>query len=78
MIDRLPVEVQALTYWLKARIDLARHDERGESVVQWVIIVAIVAALAIAVGAIIVSQGHGQGEQHQPQQATAADPARAR
>jgi hypothetical protein len=56
MLDRLPVEVQVLTYWLKARIDLARHDERGEGVVQWVIIVAIVAALAIAVGAIIVAK----------------------
>jgi hypothetical protein len=56
MLGRLPVEVQVLTYWLKARIDLARHDERGEGVVQWVIIVAIVAALAIAVGAIIVAK----------------------
>jgi len=56
MIDQLPAELQALTYWLKARYHLARGDERGESVVQWVIIVAIVAALAIAVGAIIVSK----------------------
>jgi hypothetical protein len=56
MINRLPVEIQVLTLWLKARYDLARADERGEGVVQWVIIVAIVAALAIAVGAIIVSK----------------------
>jgi hypothetical protein len=56
MFDRLPAEIQMLTYWLKARIDLARADERGEGAVQWVIIVAIVAALAIAVGAIIVSK----------------------
>jgi hypothetical protein len=56
MIDRLPVEIQVLAYWLRARIDLASGDERGESVVQWVIIVAVVAALAIAVGAIIVAK----------------------
>lgn len=56
MIEHLPIELQPLTYWLRARYDLARTDERGEGVVQWVIIVAIVAALAIAVGAIIVAK----------------------
>ena len=39
----------------KARIELARHDERGE-ITEKVIIIAVFAALAIAVGAIIVTK----------------------
>ncbi|MCZ7537754.1 MAG: hypothetical protein M5T61_18775, partial [Acidimicrobiia bacterium] len=39
----------------KARIELARHDERGE-ITEKVIIIAVFAALAIAVGAIVVSK----------------------
>jgi len=38
-----------------ARIAQARHDERGE-ITEKVIIVAVFAALAIAVGAIIVAK----------------------
>lgn len=39
--------------WARARIDDLQRDERGE-VTEKVIIVAIFAALALAVGAIIV------------------------
>jgi hypothetical protein len=56
MIDKLvPLEIQPLVWWLRGRIALTSADERGE-VVPWVIIVAVTAALAIAVGAIIVAK----------------------
>jgi len=55
MTDNLPLEFQPLIWWLKARLDLASVDERGE-IVPWVIIVAITAALALAVGAVIVAK----------------------
>lgn len=56
MIDNLvPLEIQPLMWWLRGRIALTSSDERGE-VVPWVIIVAVTAALAIAVGAIIVAK----------------------
>jgi hypothetical protein len=56
MIDNLvPLEIQPLLWWLRGRIALTSADERGE-VVPWVIIVAVTAALAIAVGAIIVAK----------------------
>ena len=56
MIDNLvPLEIQPLLWWLRGRIALTSSDERGE-VVPWVIIVAVTAALAIAVGAIIVAK----------------------
>ena len=56
MIDKLvPFEIQPLLWWLRGRIALTSADERGE-VVPWVIIVAVTAALAIAVGAIIVAK----------------------
>ena len=56
MIDKLtPLELQPLVWWLRGRIALTSADERGE-VVPWVIIVAVTAALAIAVGAIIVAK----------------------
>ena len=45
----------------KARIELARHDERGE-ITEKVIIIAVFAALAIAVGAIVVSKVTGKAE----------------
>lgn len=38
-----------------ARIESARHDQRGE-ITEKVIIIAVFAALAIAVGAIIVTK----------------------
>ena len=41
----------------EARIELARHDERGE-ITEKVIIIAVFAALAIAVGAIVVAKVH--------------------
>jgi hypothetical protein len=39
----------------RARIELARHDQRGE-ITEKVIIIAVFAALAIAVGAIVVAE----------------------
>jgi hypothetical protein len=55
MIDRLPLEFQPLAWWLHSHLELTKTEERGE-VVPWVIIVAVMAALAIAVGAIIVAK----------------------
>jgi hypothetical protein len=55
MIDKVPLELQPIVWWLRGRIALAQTDERGE-VVPWVIIVAVTAALAIGVGAIIVAK----------------------
>jgi len=45
-----------LTGMLRARLAAARRDERGSPTVETVIIAAIFAALAIAVGAIIVAK----------------------
>ncbi|MGI8753565.1 MAG: hypothetical protein ACR2MN_14885 [Acidimicrobiales bacterium] len=53
---RIPAEVQALITWLRARVAPGGDSERGASIVEWVIIVAVLAGLAIAVGAIIVSK----------------------
>ena len=55
MIDKIPLQLQPLVWWLRGRIALAQTDERGE-IVPWVIIVAVTAALAIAVTAIIVDK----------------------
>ncbi len=55
MIDKVPLPLQPLVWWLRGRIALAQTDERGE-IVPWVIIVAVTAALAIAVTAIIVDK----------------------
>lgn len=44
-----------------ARIEMARKDERGE-ITEKVIIIAVFAALAIAVGAIVVSKVTGKAE----------------
>ena len=55
MIDKLPLQVQPIGWWQQGRIALAQTDERGE-IVPWVIIVAVTAVLAIAVGAIIVDK----------------------
>jgi Flp pilus assembly pilin Flp len=58
-------QLQALIAWAQlrartaARVTARRRkcgDEAGVSIVEWVIIVAVVAGLAIAVGAIIVSK----------------------
>lgn len=52
----LPPEVQALVRWLRLRSARAPDRDRGASIVEWVIIVAVLAGLAIAVGAIIVAK----------------------
>lgn len=41
--------------WLRARFEVARHDERGMTT-ETVILIAIFAGLAIAAGAIIVAK----------------------
>lgn len=48
--------LRALIAWVRARAATAHADDEGVSIVEWVIIVAVVAGLAIAVGAIIVSK----------------------
>jgi hypothetical protein len=55
MLDKIPLQLQPIVWWLRGRIALAQSDERGE-IVPWVIIVAVTAALALAVGAIIVDK----------------------
>jgi hypothetical protein len=56
MIDvMVPIELQPMLWWLRGRVAATSADDRGE-VVPWVIIVAVTAALAIAVGAIIVAK----------------------
>ena len=45
--------IQVMTLWARVRIDEVRRDERGMTT-ETVIITAILAALALAVGAIIV------------------------
>ena len=59
--DHLSSSTYDLMTLRRARGD--RHNERGETT-EKVIITAIFAALAIAAGAIIVAQGHRQGQQH--------------
>jgi Flp pilus assembly pilin Flp len=56
MIEKLPLQLQCLAHWVQARYDKATSDETGASTIEWVIIVAILAALAIAVGVIIVNK----------------------
>ncbi len=53
---RITAELQAIIAWLRARSAPEGDTERGASIVEWVIIVAVLAGLAIAVGAIIVSK----------------------
>lgn len=45
--------IQLMTLWARVEIDRVRRDERGMTT-ETVIITAILAALALAVGAIIV------------------------
>ena len=51
------------TLWMltKARIEMTKHDQRGE-ITEKVLIVAIFAALAIAVGAIVVTKVTGKAD----------------
>jgi hypothetical protein len=44
-----------------ARIEMARHDERGE-ITEKVIIIAVFAALAISIGAIVVAKVTNKAE----------------
>ncbi|MDQ6840217.1 MAG: hypothetical protein M3137_18265 [Actinomycetota bacterium] len=53
---RIPVALHVVISWLRTRWSPADEAERGASIVEWVIIVAVLAGLAIAVGAIIVSK----------------------
>jgi hypothetical protein len=53
--------IPALWAFALARIETARRDERGE-ITEKVIIIAVFAALAIAVGAIIVAKVTGKAE----------------
>jgi hypothetical protein len=51
----MPIQIRALWAYLSTRWALATGDEEG-SVVEKVILTAVFAALAIAVGAIIVAK----------------------
>jgi len=49
MLDRIvPFTLAPLLAWLRARYDSAHDDERGIETIEWVIIAAIAAGLAIA------------------------------
>ena len=57
MLDWIvPAGLAPLVVWFKARYQAARDDERGIETIEWVIIAAIAAGLAIAVGAVIVAK----------------------
>jgi Flp pilus assembly pilin Flp len=61
MIDRMiPPSLMVLAAWLRVRYDSAHRDERGIETIEWVIIAAIAAGLAIAVGAVIVAKVTGK------------------
>jgi len=61
MLDRIvPFTLAPLLAWLRARYDSAHDDERGIETIEWVIIAAIAAGLAIAVGTVIVSKVTGK------------------
>ena len=51
------------TLWAYAmvRVEMAKHDERGE-ITEKVIIIAVFAALAISVGAIVVAKVTNKAE----------------
>lgn len=53
--------IQVLTLWAHVEIDRVRRDERGMAT-ETVIITAILAALALAVGAIIVAKVTSKAE----------------
>lgn len=57
-------ELQYLMILLRGRMDraskLAARGERGASAVEWVVITAILVAVAIAVGAILVPKIKGK------------------
>ncbi|MGA9748010.1 MAG: hypothetical protein WBQ50_11200 [Nocardioides sp.] len=46
-------QLNLLTTVLKARMAHARRDEAGASAVEWVVITAILVAIAVAVGVIL-------------------------
>ena len=56
----IPASLAPLVAWLRSRYHSARDDERGIETIEWVIIAAIAAGLAIAVGAVIVSKVTGK------------------
>ena len=53
--------IQLMTLWARVEIDRVRRDERGMTT-ETVIITAILAALALAVGAIIVTKVTSKAE----------------
>jgi len=52
----MPVQTRVMWTYLRMRVALARHRGEEGSVVEKVILTAVFAALAIAVGAIIVTK----------------------
>ncbi len=61
MIDRIvPISLAPLLAWVRTRLVTAHRDERGIETIEWVIIAAIAAGLAIAVGAVIVAKVTGK------------------
>lgn len=55
-------ELTILVAYLRSRVTLARRDEAGLGAVEWAIIVAVAAAIALAVGRIIQQKAIGKAK----------------
>lgn len=58
----LTSQTQYLMIMVRGILARAENEERGVSAVEWVIITAVLAALAIAVGAVITSKVQGKAD----------------
>lgn len=62
MTDSLKQALLFARVLIGSRLDSARKSERGVSVVEWVLISALVAGIAIAVGYILYKKLTGKAE----------------
>lgn len=54
------IQLQLLCLMLSARLSAARKSERGASSVEWVVITAILVAIAVAAGGILLATIKGK------------------
>lgn len=54
----MPVEIQLIVAWASHRIAMFKADdpERGDGILPWVVLTAVLVAAALAVGLIIVNK----------------------
>lgn len=62
MTDSLQQALLFARVLIGGRLDSARRSERGVSVVEWVLISALVAGIAIAIGVILYKKLTGKAE----------------